>query len=432
MGPLTQLWAMLMKRIILREYERSEPLELPADLLRGLYLLAPGLRIEPARESAYRFEITPDSHVGVIRIGDSQFDIRPKIPMDRFFFILSYGVDPSLWREQHVLFDDDDTVLEAVAPAFCKLVARATYRGLLHGYRTEEQTLPLVRGQIRFAEQLRRHHGRMLPVELRFDEFTEDIVENRILLAALDRLRRLPLRSIQVQRGLNEIMSAFHGVSSTQFHPLEIPEITFTRLNKHYEPAVNLARLILKSASLEFGQGNVVGTSLLVDMNDLFEVFVHRALREELRLSESQFPRAASSLRLDTENRIRLKPDLSWWHGGRCCFVGDVKYKRVTAPGIRHPDLYQLLAYTVASNLPAGMLVYAAHEGEPARHRTQHAGKTLFVEALDLTGSPEQILGAIRRIADRIRMLVAETRMPNQCFGRFADTRSEVVQNLPR
>jgi hypothetical protein len=45
-----------------------------------------------------------------------------------------------------------------------------------------------------------------------------------------------------------------------------------------------------------------------------------------------------------------------------------VKYSRFTLSGIQHPDLYQLLAYTVAAGLPTGLLIYAAGEGDPSRH----------------------------------------------------------------
>ena len=103
-------------------------------------------------------------------------------------------------------------------------------------------------------------------------------------------------------------------------------------------------------------------------MNRVFEDFVVVALREQLRLSDREFVQGARhrSLWLDRGRRVRLKPDLSWWDAGRCVFVGDVKYKRVQVAEIEHPDIYQLLAYSIATNLPGGMLIYAAGEAESA------------------------------------------------------------------
>jgi 5-methylcytosine-specific restriction enzyme subunit McrC len=143
---------------------------------------------------------------------------------------------------------------------------------------------------------------------------------------------------------------------------------------------------------------------VLFDMAKVFEDFVVVALREALRLNEHSFPQGATRrrLRLDEASRVRLRPDLSWFEGKRCVFVGDVKYKPVKVEGILHPDLYQLLAYTIATDLPAGLVVYAAGEGVPVQHDVVHVGKQLHISTLDLSGMPDQILDQIQVLAGRI------------------------------
>jgi 5-methylcytosine-specific restriction enzyme subunit McrC len=392
-----------MRRITLKEFEPSSALDLSSAEVDAFQRLAPQIRVEPARGQTGRYTLTPDAHVGVIRFADTLIEIRPKLPIDRLFFLLSYAVDPSSWGQEHIELGADDSVLEAVAPAFCRLVSQATRRGLLHGYRAEQQAISLIRGQVRFADQVQRRYGFPIPVEVTFDDFTADIDENRVLLAALHLLRHLPIRSQPVRQGLHEIISAFDGVTLVRMGRSHVPVISFTRLNQHYQPAVNLATLILRWSSLELGPGSTAGTCFLIDMNRLFEMFVHRALREELGLSESAFPRGRAGLCLDMDGRIRMAPDLSWWAGPRCRFIGDVKYKKVNVAGVEHHDLYQLLAYLTATGLPAGILVYAAGEGNPAKHHVQRAGKHLIVEALDLAGKPEQVLAQIRGLATQVR-----------------------------
>jgi 5-methylcytosine-specific restriction enzyme subunit McrC len=352
-------------------------------------------------------ELVADSHVGVIRLPGTVIEVQPKLPMDRFFFLLSYAVDPSRWRKEHAPFAADQSVLEAVAPAFCNLVSEATYRGLLHGYRTEEQALPTVRGQIRFGDQVRRHQDFMLPVELRYDEYTEDILENRLLLAALHRIGRLPLRSMAVRRALNEISAAFHAVTLPRISPSSIPQVRFDRLNRHYEPALRLAMLILKWSSLELGGAAATGTSFLIDMNELFELFLYRALREALHLSESEFRLGATGLWLDEARQVRLLPDLSWWRGGRCCFVGDAKYKKDNGGNSHNADLYQMLAYLTASGLSSGMLVYAEGDGSHVQHVVQNAGKQIIVESLDLAAQPDKLLRQVQSLGAMICQMAA-------------------------
>jgi 5-methylcytosine-specific restriction enzyme subunit McrC len=146
----------------------------------------------------------------------------------------------------------------------------------------------------------------------------------------------------------------------------------------------------------------VAGAAFLIDMNVVFEDFVVIALREALGLTKGQFPQQArgKELYLDREQRLRLKPALSWWEGGRCIFVGDAKYKRTReTAGVQHPDAYQLLAYTTATGLPTGMLIYAAGEEPQQTYTISQAGKTLDVRTLNLNQEPDDVLADVRRLA---------------------------------
>jgi hypothetical protein len=51
------------------------------------------------------------------------------------------------------------------------------------------------------------------------------------------------------------------------------------------------------------------------------------------------------------------------------------------------------------------MLIYAAGETQPVTHRIVHLGRELEAVALDLQGSPDDILGQIREVAERVRRL---------------------------
>jgi hypothetical protein len=81
----------------------------------------------------------------------------------------------------------------------------------------------------------------------------------------------------------------------------------------------------------------------------------------------------------------------------------------VSAAGIKHPDLYQLLAYTVAADLPCGLLLYAAGEGEPVVHEVVEVGKRLEVVTLDLSGNPDEILEQVAGVARRILTMTPST-----------------------
>lgn len=251
---------------------------------------------------------------------------------------------------------------------------------------------------------------------MRFDDFTEDFEPNRLIKAALARLSHAPLRSPKTRRALLSFGHLLERVQLVHYSRGAIPKVLYNRSNEHYRAAVELARLILGSSSFELKQGDVEATTFLIDMNKVFEDFVVTALRDSLQLDDRSFPQGSRrrDLRLDRDHRVRLRPDISWWDVGRCVFVGDVKYKRIHVAGYHHADLYQLLAYTIASDLPGGVLIYAQGERPEATYTVRHAGKALDVVTLSLDGQPDEILRQIDEVALRIRRLRLQTLTANR------------------
>ena len=105
---------------------------------------------------------------------------------------------------------------------------------------------------------------------------------------------------------------------------------------------------------------------------------------------------------MDESHRVTLEPDLTWWDGPTCTFVGDAKYKNLTARRVPNSDLYQMLSYVTALDLPGGLLVYAQGEVDDESYEVRHSGKRLEVASLDLTGTLDQTLKRVRRIAEQV------------------------------
>jgi 5-methylcytosine-specific restriction enzyme subunit McrC len=396
-----------MHLLSLREYQPSPPVDLTAQELSDLQRLARSIGVAPALDGSGRYTLTPGSEVGALNLGTMTVEIRPKLPIDRLLFLLSYSMERGKWRDVPFDYGERRSLLEAIVPGFVAQVRRALARGVLQGYRIEEDALPTIRGRLRFDDQIRKRHGRFPPAEVRYDDFTENIEENRLLKAAIARLGRLRLRSVTTRRSLRAFDETLSAVRLIEYDPRRLPEINWTRLNSRYRPAVELARLILRSTSFDLAHGGVRSSAFLIDMNQVFEDFVVTALREELRLSEHAFPQGNRGrwLRLDQAERIRLKPDISWWDGTRCRFVGDIKYKRINVAGILHPDLYQLLAYTIAADLAGGLLIYAAGEDVPVVHDIVNIGKRLEVVTLDLAGTPDEVLAQVGEVGRRVAQI---------------------------
>ena len=392
-----------MRRIDLKEHERSEPERLSAAELRTLQTSELSIGIVPTGDVESEYYLTPGSTVGAVEIGDLSVLIKPKIPIPQLLSLVCYAM--SRFVPQRGLFDfpREYALPDVLALALASAARRAFSRGLLRGYRTEEEALHTVRGRIMFAEQIRRRYGIALPVEVRYDEFTDDIPANRLVKAAAYRLGGMQLRWPAARTGLGWVAAMLDNVSLMEFPPNAVPEVRFDRLNEHYREVIALSRLVLRHSAFESGRGQVRASGFLMDMNVVFQELVTQALREALGVSEREL-RESSIRTLDKEGQVRLRPDLTWWRGADCLFVGDAKYK-VADGRVHHDDLYQLLAYVTALDLPGGMLVYAEGEADTATYRVRHSGRRLEVTALDLSGTIDDVLDRVDHIAGTVRGL---------------------------
>lgn len=394
-----------MREINLYEYTPSTPIPLSHAELMALRGRDLSLSIEPAQKPG-TYRITPGSIVGALEIDDMSVLIRPKIAIPQLLSIACYAMSRFRPRREMFNYPSHYELPDVLAFALTSSAQQAFSQGLLHGYLTREEALYTVRGRIRFDEQIRRRYGIPLPIEVRYEEFTDDILANRLVKAAALSLGAMRLRESRARRGLGWIAAALDNVSLLEFRGGNVPEVTLDRFGEHYRGVVELARLILQHSAYESNRGDVRASGFLMDMNEVFQEFLTVAMREELGLTTNEF-RERSIDSLDVENQVRLRPDLVWRRGSSNVFVGDAKYKDITGDSARTGDLYQLLAYVTALDLPGGMLVYAAGETEGSVHELRHSGRRLVVARLDISGSMDQVLESVRLLAGRVRNLAS-------------------------
>lgn len=394
-----------MTQILLREAGRERQISLSAPQARRLAAsrvveLRPGTEADTWRVRAGRF-------VGAARIGDVEVRIAPKVPVDRLLFLMGYARHPDRWREEHVNLSEHPELVPALAGALCRQTERALRGGLLHGYRERDDTSVVLRGRLRETEQLGRWYGMPQPLEIRHDEFTVDIPENRILLTALGLLLRTP----GVDRATRAVLrqQAHRLASVTPLRRGEPPPAWQpSRINARCQPALRLAELVLAGSSVESGFGGVTVNGFLLDMAVVFEDFVSAALRRVVQTRYGGRVTFQPPEHLDIADRISLRPDILWRRAGRVAAVVDAKYKAYTPA----QDAYQMLAYCTVYGLRHGHLVYVTGDQPPIRHTVRNAGVEIVCHALDLSKPPEALLGQIDLLASRIAEVETVTRPP--------------------
>ena len=382
--------------------ELGPRVELPLTLEQGRALADSG--VVTAVPSAYRpgvWLVGPAGKVGAARIGDIEIRIRPKVEIGRLLFLLGYAQHAAAWQPDTVPVAEATDLVPVVAQALWRQTERAIHQGLLPGYVLVEESSLVLRGRLRESEQLHRHHGLPLPLEIRHDEFTTDIAENRVLRTACERMLAVPRVDAESQRMLRRLLRDFSEVTPiSRGDPA--PEWQPSRLNARYHVALRLAELVLRATSVEHESGGVAINGFLLDMPKLFEDFVTTALREALVATYGGRVQGQERSYLDEASQVILRPDIVWKIRGSAVAVIDAKYKAEKPAGYPNADLYQLLAYCTVLGLPSGHLVYAKGNEEAARHVVRRSGVEIFCHALDLGLAPNMLLGQIDDLARTI------------------------------
>lgn len=342
------------------------------------------------------------NRVGAVRVGGLDIVVRPKASFASVMFMLGYARDPGfLPREVEGLEADD--LWPAVGETLARLADRALRQGVLQGYVTREESLAVLRGRMRAADQVARRPGMLLPLEVTFDEYEADISENRILRAALRRMSFVPRLNGALRARLAHLAGRLDGVS-----PLvpgaPLPVWSPSRVNLRYQPALQISELVLRSVGLSTSEGGAPVAAFVVDMAAVFEDFVTTALRESLAVL-SPAGRTVGQYRawLDEGSRVRIKPDVVHLVGRVPRMVYDVKYKLGTSDG-GYPtvDAYQVHAYCTTLGLTRGHLVYAGSRAErahPVEHRVLNTGIDVVQWPLDVGVTPSELLAQIGSLA---------------------------------
>ena len=176
---------------------------------------------------------------------------RAGIGIPQLLSLACYAIGSVKFLKSDFSFPEQTALPDVLALTLASAYRRAFARGLLHGYRTEEEALLTVRSRIRFVDQIRRRFSVPLPVEVRYDEFTDFIPANRLVKAAADRVERMRLRSQEARRGHGWIGWMLEAVSLVEFPANYVPQVQFDRLNEYYCNVVALTRLILRRGAFE-------------------------------------------------------------------------------------------------------------------------------------------------------------------------------------
>lgn len=279
--------------IELKEHEQVNDVYLPEETafkLREAYSNVVQLQYS-GRDSHY--SLRAGAVAGVFRVGNYTFRISPKVDLPVIWDWLATAFDLSSvqWSIKQTAFQKQLGNLEWVVKFFLQECRKIYSQGIKKGYITEEAPLRAVRGQLQVQHTLQLWLKHDYEFDCRYDELTENVTENYIIVCALADMLHRNYEDAIVLRDLREIRNIFgreldsftmknSTVPAEQVKKIEL--LPITRLNMHYKPAFQWAVLYWQASALGFELGDRKSRSFLLDMNQLFEMYIGKRLTKEL------------------------------------------------------------------------------------------------------------------------------------------------------
>jgi 5-methylcytosine-specific restriction enzyme subunit McrC len=324
--------------------------------------------------------------VGVVRFGSHTVQVLPKIYRTdddkreqareatcNLLYLLAYaGQLPVHEYALAPLLRRGLDWFEILTHLFASHLLSEWQRGAYRGYQAVEDELSVLKGKWRFADQLRRPERRH-SFAVVYDEFTADNKLNRVFRFVVERLWYLT-HDVKNRRMLGELRHWMDDV--TLLSTVTVAEASpalLTRLNQHYEPLLNLARLFLAGGALQLAAGELTAFAFVFDMNQLFEAFLVNFIRRHRqdilppdlqRCDLLPQSRGATLYLARTESRsvFQLRPDLAFRKDRTFPILLDAKYKRLSQAdaklGVSQDDFYQMHAYAHRYDCPLVLLIY--------------------------------------------------------------------------
>lgn len=357
--------------IRLQEYESTDLLDLSDRAIRMIEseVNDDAERIELSFDREGRAILQATQYVGILSLPDGPtLQIQPKAGQTSLFKLLQYaqGVRPET-IERETPIAAGRTFIEALAALFEAELDSVIRQGLHRDYRRVEQVEKQLRGRLDVQKQIQRQGVAPTQFECSYDELTYDTIPNQAALFAATLLTRF-VRDQTLERSLQRHCHRLRQrVTLKPVRPVELDGIELTRLNDHYSDLIRLTKLILRSIYVrEFTSGGQSSFAILIDMNQIFEQAVERAMDEVIDPYDDWTVSAQTTTRnlvSDGKHSISIRPDILVRDENRNpILVGDAKWKLGRPP---NSDFYQIVSYQFAHDVP-GVLIYPEQHDEIA------------------------------------------------------------------
>lgn len=280
------------------------------------------------------------NYVGVIRLPSGfQIEILPKInaPEDKLRgLVIKMICTLKDFSDKKFLNADLDTTRMNLYEIFIRIyleqVAELVKRGLKSSYVVREDNLNFLKGKLLVNRQVRKNFVHREKFFVTFDEYSLSCAENRLIKAALCKLRR--------ERLARRLLTAFDSVEPSKNFAADFLSVTHNKLNRDYEVVMAWTKIFLGGKSFTSFAGESEALAILFPMERLFEAYVAAHAKKIFSDRFSVKTQVRENFLFDEPCSYGLKPDILL--EGAEKIILDTKWKIEPTPA----DMYQMFAYS--------------------------------------------------------------------------------------
>ena len=342
------------------------------------------------------------------------------IPVQNIYYLLCYAWNKLEERDMvNVSIDDKTELLDLFAKVLINGTKILLKRGIDKSYVESTGEVVGVKGKLQLSQTLKSNLLLKQRTICTYDDFSSDILLNRILVTTLYYLSRTRGLDKQLKQELVLLQSMLAGINQIEISSSLFKQVRLNRNNRFYGFIINVCQLIYESLLPSEKQREYKFSDFTRDerkMNQLFEAFVRNFYKIEQRkfttirkepidwqfekqdeLSRQYLPGMETDISLENETEE---------------IIIDAKYYRETMTvrfdkeKIHSSNLYQLFSYLVnqqdeslKTQNATGILLYPTIEREYDLHY-KYRQHNIYIKTVNLNSNWRDISARLKQVIE--------------------------------
>ena len=340
------------------------------------------------------------------------------IPIENIYYLLCYAWNKLDEKERvNVSIDDNTELLDLFAKVLINATKLLLKRGIDKNYVDHTEELAGVKGKVQISETLKSNLLFKQKTICSYDDFSSNIISNRILVSTIYRLTKTKGLDKQLKSELFLLQRMLADIQQIEITFSLFKQIRLNRNNRFYGFIMNVCQIIYENTFPSEEQGNYKFSDFTRDdnkMNQLFEGFIRNFYKiEQKKYNTVKKETIKWKFENTTSENYQYLPSMETditLENDQEKIIIDAKFYRETMTinyekeKIKSANLYQLFSYLLNqqdSNLKThnatGILLYPTIETDYSLDFKYHEHK-IQIRTINLNSNWKNISYRLKQI----------------------------------